>query len=655
MPSRATGESFASLVWTLTALALATAPHVPHLPAWAVLLALAAGAWRLLAERRRWKFPARGIRFPLALAVFVMVLVSYRTINGVEAGSALLTVMMAMKLLETRTARDQRVLLFIACFMIMAGFLYGQSLWMLPYTAFTIWITTAGLLQAARAANPLPARRALSLSGRLLVQALPVMLVLFLLFPRVPGPFWMLPAEDNTAASGLSDEMTPGSIADLTLSDEVAFRVKFDAAIPPPSRRYWRGPVLHEYATGTWRVAPALGTGAATVTGLGTPYRYRVTLEPHGRRWLFALEMPQAWEPGAARQTFDYQLVSPEPVRRLFAYDVSSTVEYRTGQQLDSRLEAYELRLPPGENPRTRALARRLRASSANKMDYARRVLDHFRSEGFVYTLEPALLAADPLDQFLFETREGFCGHYASAFTFMMRTAGIPARVVTGYLGGELNPLGDYYIVRQSDAHAWSEIWLAGRGWMRIDPTAAVAPGRLQDSAARALRGTAARGVLSNNALFRGLRQIGDALDNEWKQWVVGYDSRAQNDLLQRMGITEPDWRKLTLALAVLLAAFVAGLSVYLAREFRPHDRDPVGQLYARFCHKLARRDLARGPAEGPVDFSRRVARARPELADPAGRITRLYVRLRYESAGTPRDVQALRRLIAGFDAGRRR
>jgi len=654
-PSRATGESFVGLSWTLGALSLAIAPHVPHLPAWTLLLALGAGTWRLLAERRRWKFPARGIRFPLAFAVFIMVLVSYRTINGVEAGSALLTVMIAMKLLETRTARDQRVLLFIACFMIMAGFLYGQSLWLLPYTALTLWITTTGLLQAARAANPLAPRRALGLSGRLLVQALPVMLVLFLLFPRVPGPFWALPADDTGAASGLSDEMTPGSIADLTLSDEVAFRVKFDAAIPPPSRRYWRGPVLHEYAAGTWRAASARGARATAVKGLGSPYRYRVTLEPHGRRWLFALEMPQTWEAGAARQGFDYQLLSPEPIRRLFAYDVSSAVDYRIGDQLDARLETYELRLPPGENPRTRALARRLSDSSADEADYARRVFEYFRSEGFTYTLEPPLLARDPLDRFLFETRQGFCGHYASAFTFMMRTAGIPARVVTGYLGGELNPLGDYYIVRQSDAHAWSEIWLAGRGWTRIDPTAAVAPGRLQDSTARALRGTASRGALSDHALFRSLRQIGDALDNQWNQWVVGYDTRAQNDLLLRLGIAEPDWRKLTLALAVLLAAFVAGLSLYLAREFRPRDSDPVAQLYARFCRKLARRNLVRGPGEGPVDFARRVASARPELADPAGRITRLYVRLRYESAGTPNDVQALRHLIAAFAAGRPR
>ncbi|MGH8494767.1 MAG: DUF3488 domain-containing protein, partial [Gammaproteobacteria bacterium] len=292
-PAYADGAQLPVLYWTLAALAFATLPHVPHLPVWTVMLGLGAGAWRLLAERRRWRFPPRGIRFPLALGVFLIVLASYRTINGVEAGSALLTVMIAMKLLETRTLRDQRVLLFIAYFMVMAGFLYGQSLWLLPYTALTIWVTTIALLQTGKTGGELKSRRAIGLAGRLLAQAIPLMLVLFVLFPRVPGPIWALPAQENAAGSGLDDEMTPGNISDLSLSDEVAFRVEFEAAVPPASQRYWRGPVLHEYDAGTWRAAPALQvTGRDRVDASGPLYRYRVTLEPHRRHWLFALEMP---------------------------------------------------------------------------------------------------------------------------------------------------------------------------------------------------------------------------------------------------------------------------------------------------------------------------------------------------------------------------
>ncbi|CAN5119615.1 hypothetical protein BH24PSE2_BH24PSE2_15250 [soil metagenome] len=647
MRPRAGGEQWPTLLWTLGALALAIVPHVPHLPVWTVLLTLSACAWRLLAELRRWRFPPRGIRFPLALGVFGVVVISYRTISGVEAGSALLTVMMAMKLLESRTLRDQRVLLFIALFLIMAGFLYGQSLWLLPYTGISVWAIIVALLQTGRSSGVLPARRAIPFAGRLLAQALPIMVVLFVLFPRVPGPFWALPAQEPGAASGLDDKMTPGSIAELSLSDEVAFRVKFQGDAPPPSKRYWRGPVLHVYDSGTWSAAPHSAIASTeAVDPLSSLHHYRVTLEPHRRRWLFALEMPQTWSTHAVQQTFDYQLLSNQPVRHLFAYDVRSAIDYRAGPDVGERLKSYDLRLS-ADNPRTRELARRLRVAASDDRSYILRVLDHFRKGAFEYTLEPPLLGTNPIDRFLFNTRQGFCGHYASAFTYLMRAGGVPARIVTGYLGGERNPIGDYYIVRQSDAHAWSEVWLEGSGWTRVDPTIVIAPGRLAPPSVR--RGPTAIRTLHDNALAQQLRQIVDALDNQWNQWVIDYDMETQKRLLTRLGVSEPDWRKLIAALSLLLAAVLGWLAWYLAREFRPRAVDPVSRLYARFCRKLARHKLARHPHEGPVSYADRIATTRPKAAQAVEHITRLYVRLRYETAGTPDDLQSLRRLVAAF------
>jgi len=549
-------HEFVRLVWASIALTTCLLPHLPRLPAWISLLTIVCIGWRLTAALNGWRPPGRGLRIVLAAGGFAGVIASYGTVNGVEAGSALLVVMMDMKLLETWRRRDYQVLMFIGYFLILSQLLNGPEIWTVPWMALAVWVTTVSLLQSVRVAAPLPAGAAGGLVARMLLFALPIMALLFLLFPRVPGPFWSMPTRSGGASTGLTDEMSPGAISALSRSNEVAFRVSFEGPIPPPAQRYWRGPVLHHFDGATWREprgAPAWGDGLFPA---GTPVLYRVTLEPHDRPWLLALDYPEFWTEFGAYRSGDYQLLSRRPVDQLKAYDVRSYPDAQVDLDLPAPLREIDLRLPADRNPQARRLARALRAEFANDRGLLYAVLSRFREEDFVYTLRPPPLAgADPVDEFLFETRRGFCEHYASAFTVLMRAAGIPARVVTGYQGGEVNPLSRRMTVRQSDAHAWSEVWLEGEGWIRVDPTAAVAPERIELSLADALPdGERLPGqFLRTLPGLAQLRQGWDAVDAAWNEWVLGYGPERQLALLRSLGISDPDWRGLALVLGLAI------------------------------------------------------------------------------------------------------
>ncbi len=633
------------LGWMIAALATTLLPMLGRLPAWITLAFVAAALWRQAATRGGWKLPGRWLRTSLAVTLVAGVLLSYRTFNGLEAGSGLLVAMASMKLLETRARRDVQVLAFIGYFLILSQLLYDQSVWTLPWLVGAVAFITLALLQGVRHGMPLPAREAAGLVARMLAFAVPVALVLFLLFPRVPGPFWALPSRGPAGTTGLDDEMSPGTVTRLIQSDEVAFRVNFEGAVPPPGELYWRGPVLERFDGITWRDGERFPVLSPEIDPRGTAYRYRMVIEPNGRPWLLALDYPAAWSERDVFVTHEFQLLSRRPLESTRALEIVSFPAAAPESALGPGARARLVRLPQGRNPRTVALARELRQAARSDAAFVDAVLARFRDEPFVYTLAPpALSGGHPVDEFLFRTRRGFCEHYASAFTVLARAAGIPARVVTGYQGGAINPLSERLVVRQSDAHAWAEVWLEGRGWARVDPTGAVAPERIELGLEDALpEGEALPGAfLRGLPLMARLEMSWDALNAVWTDWVLGFDRDSQSSLLARLGLHGADWGVLVLGLTGLVTLIMATLSGWLAWRGRPPRRDASLVLYERFCARMAAAGLARQPTEGPFDYARRVAAARPDLGPVVNALTRRYMDLRY---GPEPNDQALARL----------
>ncbi|MBS1199660.1 MAG: hypothetical protein H6R27_338 [Proteobacteria bacterium] len=638
------------LAWTLCGLAAAVAPHVAHLKPWVVSLALAVAGWRLLAEHRGWRLPGRMLRSGVAVAATAGIVLSYRGWAGLDAGTALLVLMAALKLLETRTARDHVVLAFIGWFLCLATFLYRQDMiaaaWVLP----AAWLLAASLLAVSRSGDEPRRLRPFRQTGAMLLKAVPLALVLFVFFPRVAGHFWGAPSNER-AVTGLSEEMSPGDLSELSINDAVAFRVRFDGALPPPRDRYWRGPVLTEFDGFTWSRARAQAYFKPAVEYLGDPLTYTVTLEPTGQRMLFALDLVRDWPESMAQQSWDYQLWSLQPVDAVVQYRAGSHTRYRAGVELSAALSNRNLQLPADRNPGARALGARMRTEAGSDEAFIQAVLAMFREQEFYYTLTPPRLERDSVDDFLFNTRRGFCGHFASAFTMLMRAGGVPARVVAGYQGGDWNRVGGYLIVRQSHAHAWSEVWLAGRGWTRIDPTAAVAPERVERGLDAALpEGEPVPGRLLRRSEF--LWEAGLLWDNvnaRWNDWIVRFSAEQQERMLESIGFERPDWRHLGTLLGVGLIAGLALVSAWLAWQFRPRTSDPAARSYRRFTARLARQGLERAPHETPRDFLARVVAARPDLGPQAGDITELYLQLRYWPGPDARDLARLRGLVAGF------
>jgi len=469
------------------------------------------------------------------------------------------------------------------------------------------------------------------------------MLILFILFPRIPGPLWGLPKDAYRGLSGMSEEMAPGSVSQLSLSAEVAFRVRFTRAVPPPGQLYWRGPVLDRYDGRTWRRTEDRLYRQFSYRTEGEAVDYTVILEPHGQRWLPALDLPASL-PGETEVSATFQLVRRQPVQEVLRYEMRSYPRYNTGPlQLQGQTQ-----LPAGINPRTHALADEWRSRYPAPGEIVRAALTLFRREPFHYTLNPPLLPdQNSIDAFLFDTRRGFCEHYAGSFVFLLRAAGIPARVVLGYQGGERNELGGYLIVRQSDAHAWAEVWLEGQGWIRVDPTAAVAPDRVERGLYAALDDPDALPLLARRGQtwLQPLILGWDYMNNAWNEWVLAYGPERQKQWLSGLGFGPVDWQGMVLAMVAALTG--VGLMVMgLQALSRRAATDPVALAYQRFCAKLARAGLARAGHEGPLAFTGRVAASRPELAARVRLIGRLYASLRYGPRQGQEAIRRLQRLV---------
>jgi len=648
------------LGWLLLTAALATLPHWFFQPWWVMAVLVLAALWRWLIERGRLPRASRLIRALLAVLLLAVVFSQFRTVFGRDAGMALLLVLFGLKLIETRSPRDYAVSVLLLFLVVAGTFLYEQAPWVAACAVFAI---TASLVTLIRLTQPtaLGTRQSIRLAGTLLAQALPLMLVLYLFFPRFAGALWSLPVGGQTGLTGMSETMQPGSLGSVMESFDPAFRVSFRGAVPPAEQRYFRTLVLWQTDGRRWERG-ALPPGRVRPVARGPSYHYQLILEPNRLGWLPLLDRPV--QPplnavGYAGDVFERR----EPVRERLTYEHSAWPQAR-----DRGLPPFEraagLQLPDTLSPRVRELARQLRGARTETLSIAQAAMTHFRREPFVYTLRPPRLGFDPVDEFLFETRRGYCEHYASAFVTLMRAAGVPARVVMGYQGGELNPVGNYLLVRQADAHAWAEVWDEARGWVRVDPTAAVAPARIERGS-EAVRRIEASGLdpgsLSGAALTRAIelglferlwrrsQLMADYANLAWYRWVADYGADRQSKLFENFG-----WPRITTTQLLWLLAGGIGIVLLATLWWLTRRRatvDPARKLYDRFCRQLERAGVARAPHEGPMAFARRCAHQRPALATAVGEITRVYLALRYGPSSSLAQMHEFRRLVAGFSA----
>ncbi len=608
-------------LFLLAVIAWVVALQAAHIPAWTTALTGVLLAWRGWLALQARPLPGWPWRAGLLAVALAGTWASHGTLLGQNAGVTLVVVLLALKTLELRARRDAFVVFFLGFFALLTHFFYSQSL----VTAAGILVALLGLLTAVVNAHmPVgrpPLAQAARIAAGMALMGAPIMLVLFLLFPRI-APLWGVPNNNPTGTSGLSEDMRVGDVAQLALDDSIALRVRFDGPPPPAALSYFRGPVLSRFDGRRWtqQLEPtALSAGLrAELRPRGEPLRYEVTLEPHQRRWLFVLEAAtEAPElPGnRVRMTTDLQWVTQRPIVSLVRYRAQSHVDFGHGPLQDSAALREFVDLPPGFNPRTLQLAQDLRRvhgpGPQNAPALVDAVLERLRTGGFVYTLEPGVYGQHTADEFWFDRKAGFCEHIASGFAVLMRAMDIPARVVTGYQGGETNPVDGYWTVRQRDAHAWTEVWLQGEGWVRVDPTGAVFPGRI-GSVQRLQAPTAgfagafagAFGNL-NPTLIAQLRAAWEAVNNAWNQWVLDYTQGRQLDLLRALGFRSPSWQDLaTVLLGVVVVVSALG-ALWALWERQQHD--PWLRLLRRARQRLGRLGVESDEHTPPRELARRV------------------------------------------------
>lgn len=617
-----------------------------------VLLGLAgAGAGLRGAHIPAW------LRLLLTLGVAGVVLYIYGFKFGRDTGAGLLATMLALKLLETNTLRDARALLSFSLFAIMAAFLQDQGplTLLLALLSAVLILTALARVSEIESGSPTEApglARRLRATGLLMLLSLPLAAVGFLLFPRLPQPLWGLPDNAAEARTGLSETMAPGDISELFIDDSPILRASFRGRRPVPAELYWRGPVLSEFDGRSWRLSMWLRSFEAPAVEDNAEWLdYELVQEPTDRRWVMALDVPGApFEQSPTnplRLNRDRSLIARRPLAEVSRHQLRSAPSAAFDAALPRTLRQQYVSLPSNFNPRTAELVAGWRAMALDEAQLVQQALDRFNRE-FTYSLTPPPLGRDSVDEFLFETREGFCEHFASAFTVMMRMAGIPARVVTGYHGGFYNPLGDYMVVRQSDAHAWSEIWLQGRGWVRVDPTAAVAPERILDDGGLASR---------ERGRFDGLGALLDAADwlrHGWNTLVLGFNAARQRSLLLSFGIDASDWRELGLVLAGGFGLALA-LTLWLVLRGGPRSADPLVAAWLLFCRRLGKLGIERRADEAPLSFGRRAAATLPQQAADLLELTRAYSAQRYAADADDAERARLIRALRAFRPRRHR
>lgn len=605
-------------LFLLVVIAWVLVPQVERIPLWCSLAAGGVLLWRgWLALQvkplpgRFWLLGALGLTLAATYA-------THRTLIGPEAGVTLLVVLLTLKTLELRARRDAFVVFFLSFFCMLSNFLHSQSL----LTAFGMLAGLLGLLtMLVNAHMPVgrpPLLDAAKTAGWMALLGAPIMLVLFVLFPRM-APLWGVPADDNlTGRSGLSGSMEVGAMAKLALDESMAMRIRFEGPPPPQKDLYFRGPVLSSFDGRNWQPlrarSPLNDSLPANLQVAGTPVNYEVTLEPTRRRWLLLLDAavrPPELPGQSSVMMADLQWISARPITEMVRYKAQSYMAFRHGpQQQTLGLQDY-LDLPPGFNPRTLALAAEIRRdaryANASNAELVSVAMDRLRTGGYTYTLEPGVYGTHTADEFWFDRKTGFCEHIASAFVVLMRALDIPARIVTGYQGGTLNTVGGFWVVRQSDAHAWAEVWQPEQGWVRVDPTSAVAPGRIGSFDRLIVPQGVVGQALSRMSptLAAQLRATWEAVNNGWNQWVLNYTQGQQLNLLKDIGFDAPSWEDLSyLLLGIIVVVSLLGAAWTL---WDRTQHDPWLRLLARARKQLARAGIDSSAATSPRQLAQQV------------------------------------------------
>lgn len=642
-PARAREKADTLLLMSCCALIMA--PHASHLPAWIIQLCVALLCWRAWITVRGERLPPRWLLLPLCGLAMAGVLMTYKTLLGRDTGVAMLVLLVAFKLLEMHARRDALVVIFLSFFLILMNFFYSQSIFITALMMLCVVMLFTAQLSWQHTENAPPLYQRLQMTAGIVGMAVPLMLVLFILFPRVQGPLWGMPSDTRAGTTGLRESMAPGNISRLALSGDPVLRVRFLDPVPANAKLYWRGPVLGQFDGRTWtpmnRMRPL--PVSIVMQPLAKPVRYQVTMEASGQRSLFMLEMPlaiPAIPENSVRVLQDMQLMTSAPIQQRIRYDGISFPEYRhVGNETEVSLRDW-VELPPGFNPRTHEFASVLLRESIDPEWLLRRVLSEFRTQNFRYTLSPPPLGQHSVDDFLFNTKAGFCEHFASAFVVIMRALDIPARVVTGYQGGEFNPLDNFMTVRQSDAHAWAEVWLPKKGWVRVDPTAAVAPERIENNYRSPAPQTLLGGLMTLNASDSGWQGLlyrarlnWEAVNNRWNQWVLDYSARQQKSLLSSLGFHNPDWRTAAIVMIAAAILVMAMLALHLLRNRT--KTTPIETLYRRFARILAAKGEHRAPDEGPHAWRQRLLASSasahaPEKRQAWSQFLEAYASIRY-------------------------
>ena len=644
-------------LFLMGSIALSALTHIEHLPAWVFASFTVLFIWRLgLVLSGRW-LPRQSIRLVAAFAAALAVFAEYKTLVGRDAGVALLVLFLGLKLMEMQAKRDLFIVIFLCMFLLLLSFLYSQSMFsaILVGIALLTLITTLLSMQFGYHEAPLPKR--FLLAGQLLLKSVPIALILFFLFPRIDQPLWKMPGESSSAKTGLSDSMAPGSISNLNESDEVAFRVQFEGSVPAQKDLYWRGPSFGNFDGKVWRAvkheigappAPSIQFNPATRV-----YQYSVTQEPSGTAQIFTLEFPSAVPVIEGRSSAvlpDYQLLSATPINERTLYSAQSRLGGKIGLNETQLTLQNWLTLPPGFNGKTLQLAIEWRNAQTDNRKLIAQALEWFNKEQFFYTMTPPLYGKDGVDDFLFSGRKGFCEHYAQAFVVLMRALDIPARVVTGYQGGESNPIDGVISIRQKDAHAWAEVWLEGDGWTRIDPTAVISPERILKSVPNrdGPKSTASQIADQTTGLFNQFRFRLEAISNGWNTWVLKYDQQKQREFLKRFGLDLDNWPQVVGLMAGLIA-FV--LAIVALTTLHPRQKpNPIDAAFNEACSKLEALGIKRHRAETAKAFAARVQKESPDLGHSFYAIVKLYNHMQYEQVKhDPHDVRRLRQLVKKF------
>jgi transglutaminase-like putative cysteine protease len=643
------------MLWVIATLAVAMTPQLLRMPLPVAVMTLLPLMWRFGFEYRGWHPLPTLVRHTATGLAVAALFMSYGNLIGRRAAVSLLTVMLALKLVECFRLRDARLIVSFSLFLSATQFLFAQGIFMPFYGGFTVIIALVALTQLHRAEafahiGDAPAIRTslfseLGFSFRLLALATPVALALFLLFPRWASPLWGVPESTLDGKTGLSDSMAPGSIESLFMDDSPAFRAEFAGAVPAQPELYWRGPVLWNFDGNRWsssyygrNIQAESRPGAADA-----PWRYTVQLEPNERRWLFALDYP-AMTPRHVRVSMDYQLIRSRPVTRLLEYSMASNPDFIDMPELKKTLRDMALDLPDGFNPKTREMMDQWRRETPDDLALIRRTLNHFNEQEFHYSLQAPLLGTHTVDDFLFKSRTGYCEHYASTFAVMMRMAGIPARVVTGYQGGWFNELGNYLLIRQSDAHAWTEVWLPQSGWTRVDPTAAVSPLRVEQGSLGAL--SSPRHFLDYFWL-RKVRNGFDIVQQRWNDLVIDFDADRQSRMFEWAGLERMNPNVLVTVLMTSIGIFSVLLLPFILRVRGPGHKDPIHAVWHRFLKRLKKAGFEARPSSGAIELGHAAAVHLPGDSESIFRISDLYNRCRYSA--NPPEMQDFKAAVKEF------